>query len=446
MSQIETTDNNLGNYIVSDEIHRNNLNIIGNKSLFELEKENPNLLVFPTSFDRTADKIGTEKLFSIDSANCLTTSNIMGFIGMNNSQLTIKSRFHNHEKDFFLHYMLQKVFSINLIDLKFDSDSDNIWDILLIYLFPFYLKKALNQGLYKEYVNIKNNNNANVKGAIDISRHLKENLLFKGSISYNTREYSYDNKMTQLVRHTIEFIKSKKHIQALRNNKETKEHVSLIIQNTTSYNKSNRKSVVNDNKKTIHHPFYTEYKTLQKICLKILRKEGISFGKDENNKAYGIVFDGAWLWEEYLNTIIKDLHFIHPENKKRKNGIPLFRDNNNSIRFPDFYSVDKQIVLDAKYKRFENWNPNGENNIDVYQIITYLHCLESKHAGLLFPISEQFNCTSNKIENIGILCGYGGKLHKIGLNIPNNIYTFPEFIDKMKSNELVLLNIIKNLN
>jgi hypothetical protein len=29
-----------------------------------------------------------------------------------------------------------------------------------------------------------------------------------------------------------------------------------------------------------------------------------------------MVFDGAWLWEEYLFTILKRLDYIHPENKK----------------------------------------------------------------------------------------------------------------------------------
>ena len=62
----------------------------------------------------------------------------------------------------------------------------------------------------------------------------------------------------------------------------------------------------------IAHPYYTEYTMLQKICLKILRHENIIFG-NKKDKIYGLVFDGAWLWEEYLNTILHEI-FIHPEN------------------------------------------------------------------------------------------------------------------------------------
>jgi 5-methylcytosine-specific restriction endonuclease McrBC regulatory subunit McrC len=195
--------------------------------------------------------------------------------------------------------MLQKVFSINLLDLRFETENENIWDFFLIYLFPYYLNSALKQGLYKEYVN-KQFNDASVKGAIDINRYIKENLLFRGSIAYNTREYAFDNRMTQLIRHTIEFIKVRRFASVLNNNKATKDAVNLILQNTPSYNKSDRTKVVHDNKKEIHHPYFTEYKILQNICLRILLRDGLSYGQKEQNKVYGIVFDGAWLWEEYV--------------------------------------------------------------------------------------------------------------------------------------------------
>ena len=44
-------------------------------------------------------------------------------------------------------------------------------------MFPFYLKKALRQGLYKEY-HKQNYNDSNVRGTIDINRHLGKNIPF----------------------------------------------------------------------------------------------------------------------------------------------------------------------------------------------------------------------------------------------------------------------------
>jgi 5-methylcytosine-specific restriction enzyme subunit McrC len=131
----------------------------------------------------------------------------MGFIGRNSTQLTISSRFAKDENnDYFLHYMLQKVFSINL--LKFDQtpNKENIWDFLL-YLFPYYLKKAYSQGIYKAYRK-EEYNDTNVKGSIDVKRHILRNIPFTGKIAYTTREHSYNNYLTQLIRHTIEHIKT----------------------------------------------------------------------------------------------------------------------------------------------------------------------------------------------------------------------------------------------
>ena len=59
--------------------------------------------------------------------------------------------------------------------------------------------------MYKQYITRKNND-ANVRGVIDVNRHIRYNKPFNGKIAYSTREYSYDNDVTQLIRHTIEFI------------------------------------------------------------------------------------------------------------------------------------------------------------------------------------------------------------------------------------------------
>jgi len=46
----------------------------------------------------------------------------------------------------------------------------------------------------------------------------------------------------------------------------------------------------------------------------ILRHDGLKYEGDNGN-VYGILFDGAWLWEEYLNTLLCKHGFIRAENK-----------------------------------------------------------------------------------------------------------------------------------
>ena len=73
------------------------------------------------------------------------------------------------------------------------------------FFFPYYLKTAMRKGVFKTYIRYKYNDK-NVKGTIDIARHISKNTPFMGNIAYSQRECSYDNYLMELVRHTIEYI------------------------------------------------------------------------------------------------------------------------------------------------------------------------------------------------------------------------------------------------
>lgn len=193
---------------------------IADKTIAELCKENENLLIFPYSIETSCDKICDSPVMNIlntgDSDKVqITTGNVMGFIGIDNLQIKIKSRFDKGRDDFFLHYMLQKVLSLNLFDLKHNDEQEDIFDFIM-FMFPYLLKAAMNQGVYREYKNYKRND-SNLKGTIDIGRHIARNVPFVGNIAYSTREYSHDNNMSELIRHTIEFMKTKRYGQLVLN-------------------------------------------------------------------------------------------------------------------------------------------------------------------------------------------------------------------------------------
>ena len=426
---LSISDNSSRN-ITNDELqHLPNLEKIAQLKINNQVEANHNFLIFSNK----KETIRNEHIFSINETT-LTTNNIMGFVGLNESEVTIKSRFSNGNKDYFLHYMLQKVFSINLFDLKHSAANENIFDFL-IYLFPFYLKNALRQGLYKEYKR-KEYNNSNIKGTINIARHIKNNIPFRGEVAYSSREHSYDNKITQLIRHTIEFIK--KHNFAnniLSSDSETQNNVNKIIQATPSFEHNCKISVINNNVKPLIHPYYSEYTFLQKICLQILRYESLKYGQ-EKNKIFGLLFDGAWLWEEYLNTILKDCGFKHPRNDISKGGIHLFRTRKGYVRYPDFWK--DEFVIDAKYKRLANKEIDRN---DMNQIISYMYVKQAKIGGFLYPTS---NNNSLNLENeIGYLNGFNGVVKKWNIPIPTESSDFNTFCKSIQLNEERLKKIIK---
>ena len=365
----------------------------------------------------------------------LVTGNIMGFVGYNGTQISIRSRFADDEgKDYFLHYMLQKVLCLNVFNLDFQSDRENIFDFL-IYLFPEFLKEALRQGIYREY-QVRRYNDANIKGRIDIARHIRKNIPFTGNVAYSTREYVSDNHMTQLIRHTIEYIKQ--HPlggDILNNDEETREAVGIINACTPTYNRMERQKVVSQNLRPLSHPYYYAYRDLQRLCMRILRHEEMKYGADDD-QIHGILFDGAWLWEEYLNTFMKDLGFTHPRNKTGEGKEHMFIKPRAVPVFPDFY-LDGKIVLDAKYKRHETLFGNSQRE-DRFQVLAYMHIFDVNKGGLIVPVP-----TGTERKTKGEIAGRGGEMYLIGMTVDKKGESFKNYCDFMASEEKSVAEQIK---
>ena len=133
MNLIRTTDNNGRGEPFDVALHLKNLQRLSAKPLCELDlDEHPNLLIFPQDFKTHGDDIGSQRIFTVEDTR-LVTGNIMGFIGYRDTQVSIRSRFtQNDSHDYFLHYMLKRVFAINLFDLKFGTDNESVFDFLIL--------------------------------------------------------------------------------------------------------------------------------------------------------------------------------------------------------------------------------------------------------------------------------------------------------------------------
>lgn len=399
-----------------------------NRDLGNLSENN--FIIFPPVIKDSEDL--DSKNFVFQQRNCqIRTGNVVGVIKQGSEEVRIHSRFYDSDSiketdDFFLKYLLHQVLSMNVIRTNVNIDSDDSYYDLLAFMFPIYLNLAMEKGVYKEYV--KNNyNDANVKGPINIARHIKNNTPFMGRIAYDAREHSYDNRLTQLIRHTIEKLNSD-YTYDFSSDFSTRDNMQNIIHETPSYLRIERFEVLSDNvDNPVRHGYYQEYYLLQKLCIQILNEEKVGFG-NEDDEVNGIVIDMAWLWEEYLNTLLAE-QFIHPENKKSQNGIQLFSDMKSTV-YPDFYSNDKHVVLDAKYKKLDE-NERSINREDKYQIISYLHVLHAKKAGIAYP--SRLGKTDK--QNVGNLNGFGGSLFKLPLAIPRKVSTYDEFVSLMQENE-----------
>ena len=166
----------------------------------------------------------------------------------------------------------------------------------------------------------------------------------------------------------------------------------------------------------------------------IMSREKHGLGS-QAQKVHGILFDVAWLWEEYVYTLLPK-GFVHPRNKDKTDGISVFSVGKRKV-YPDFYHKELKIVLDAKYKKLED-TEKGINREDLFQLISYSYILKAERASLVFPSKHKV------VDNeIGKLAGYGALLKKWSIQIPQKASSYSEFYEMLGKSEKIFQNNLK---
>lgn len=429
MKVLKIKDNNLNKKDDFSEI-RTVTGKIADKTLEQLEREG--VFVFPEMV-KDAEDITRDQMILQSVNDSYRSGNVMGFLGCGDERLIIESRFSNDSEDYFFQYLLDQVLEFpNIVDLNVDADQNNRLFHFLLFLFPYYLRIAMRKGLFKNYIQ-RRYNDGNVKGTIDVARHITKNTPFIGNIAYSRREFSYDNYLIELVRHTIEYIKRKPYGNNLLT--KVKDEVKLVIEATPNYEAYDRQKIIDTNKKNVvRHAYFREYLVLQRLCILILQHQKHQIGSG-SRQIYGILFDGAWLWEEYVSSLIDDI-FYHPMNKGGKGAQRLF-DGNVGLIYPDFISRDKdtRIIADAKYKPIDNIG-----NKDYLQVLAYMFRFDAKRGYYFYPEVEStddfqlwMNMGSTYEENVRPRDDIS--ITKHGLKIPADAENYESFVTRMKTSE-----------
>lgn len=330
----------------------------------------------------------------------LTTGNLVGTLCFDNQvKVNVKCRFSkNDEKQCFFLYLLSKVFDIDFGEVA-PSNEDDLDDLLLSILFVKLMEKAFSVGPFKKYKVIKHNDLC-FKGKLDVNRHVLTNSLMNNKIAYTTNERLTDNNLNHLLLYVAKHIKNR-YPNLIDDNKNARCLLEQIRFGVPTFGSMSITEILTkkDNLQSIQHPYYSEYyEELRKISIAILHDEIPDvFSKDnENSEVRGIIIDIAWLWEEYLFTLLQKEGYIHSNPAIKQNPIRLFKNKENKSSFyPDFrLPVDNQksdVVLDAKYKL-------DENPDDIDQVFAYMLLTGAKQIGLIYP-PQQRNNLGNLIGN-----------------------------------------------
>lgn len=280
--------------------------------------------------------------------------------------LQLNSRFDTDNKAYFLAAMLLSDENLNsrFLKEKVEINYNDIFDILLLYLFETQLAEASAKGIYRRYRRFENND-SRPHGVIDISRHIRLNgNMDNGKIAYNYRELTANNSLNHLILAAYYTLKSK--FPSLAERRIDSRLISAIrtLEAEIGFTDFNRRKIVSQNLNPITHPYYHEYENLRKTCLKILRDESLSiFDAECSDDVESLLMYIPDYWESFLKGRLEPLAKERGMDKvKFQEEKPYCPDILGKKSKPDFviYRENKPFaILDAKFKVF--WNEAFEN-------------------------------------------------------------------------------------
>ena len=495
--------------LVYDELLKNSLDRLNDKIGFFQSEDSKVLIV--SSSDEDTDK---ELSFYAVSNNGLSFNNIVGTVSTKiektkavddlvkgvfpktntkdvdsiTIRFNIYSRFDDFENvvlngktPFFLSSLLIRSRNLNPTGVDYESTYDNepLFDFLLIILIRKSIKSAFAKGFFKKYQRFEINSEK-IKGSIDIARHIKLNAgRDNGKIACSYRENTVDNIVNHLMFAALDYLDSK-YQGIVQNNLDNETSQKLNqLKYEIGYPKYSRSTLIAKNLIPVSHPFYSEYRDLQKYCLMVLRDEGVSPFGITDKSVEGILFYVNDLWEEFLESFLKEMIRVHNSVEEsdtqteyrlysqRKistmleaNAQNKYLDDfdeeevriNNESR-PDYVWAYQEgenykpfLILDAKYRPMWKEALKGilhdiDNKKDYNKCLRDMVSIDSFASGVIFPMEasyfiNEFEACNSQPQYVHLFSRFNrnGRFYTIPVLIPcvGDIDTFRKWDKELK--------------
>ena len=390
----------------------------------------------------------------------LWTQNYTGILQIEDRNVFISSRFDN-DSCFFTQYILDKALGmkINIFqDMKPGVNHGGILEQLLAFIFVEQIEHACRKGLYRRYRTYECND-SRVKGKIDITRHIRLNPLNNGKIAYSYREYTIDNDVNKLIFTAYTYLQKRypDTMKSLEKRRKTVGECMSKFRNIMqpAFRQEAQKLVQRERRK-ITHSVYHDWEEVRKTAIILLRHMGISVENDKDkaqNKIHGVLINMNWIWEKYLESILKDklkeeyclkaqhekkIFFLNGEGQGKRTLKPdlcIFKKENVNTNTP-------VLILDAKYKNAWSKAVRGEFEEsvreDCFQILSYMYGFGCNKSGIFCPVVEEeapklLDYTITKTNETN---RKDGKFYLLPLQIPksenNNFKDFKGFKKKIE--------------
>ena len=324
-------------------------------------------------------------------------------------EVFIRSRFDVNESCEFSKYMLNKALGLKANILQKVEPSvgrGEILDLILAIIFTMQIARAYRKGIYRRYRTYENND-SKLKGRIDVARHIRLNPIFNGNIAYSSREYTADNDMNRMI--LTAYTSLQKRQPGLMRELEkkytpVKDFISQLKNIMQPASRQEARKLVQKERKKITHAVYSDWESVRKTAILILKYMGIA-PEDDGTNVNGILINMNYIWERYLVQIVKE----KIENKYQiegKKSFGIFFPNDQSNESPrelklqpgelklqpDLVISDKDeplLIIDAKYKN--EWENVASDKLgkpdreDCFQIMSYMYRAKCKFGGIFCP-------------------------------------------------------------
>lgn len=299
----------------------------------------------------------------------------------------------------FTNYILSKALQLNsriFPNMQIQRNRDEALTLLLAVVFVEQIREAFKSGMFRCYRNFENND-SRVRGRIQVERHIRQNPIFNGKISYTYREYTADNAINRIILTAYHCLAHENgaFMRSLLNSPKNRTVKDFFVQLGNITSPASRQEVqqlLKTNKQKIHHSVYRKWESVRKTAIQILRHAGIRTYESGNSEISGVLIDMTSAWEKYLEQVLnREFQFKAQHSQAILEGKRQLR--------PDFLDENKKVVLDAKYKNrwsdaaekddSEDKRGNSWDRGDTFQILSYMYVFNCDIGGIICPAHER---------------------------------------------------------
>ncbi|HCM34401.1 restriction endonuclease [Chryseobacterium sp.] len=308
----------------------------------------------------------------------------VGILKVGHTTIEVLPKADNNEKDAWRQLLIDMIKTVWGFDVKISGSADlklKSTSVLDLY-FELYIKELeylLHRGLIKRYNKKEGNLNA-LKGSLQFSKHIAQNLVHKERFYVKYSHYNVDHKI-----HCILY-KALKLIEQNYNQAGLASRIGSLLLNFPEMSDlkvtESTFETINFDRKNQH---YENALQIAKLLLLNYHPD-VSRGK---NNVLALMFDMNRLWEQFVYVILKK-NIKHIDIKVRaQQSKEFWRSETGTSRMkPDIVLEhnDKTIVLDTKWKNLNGrFLPSPE---DLRQMYAYHRYFKATKTALIYPGEE----------------------------------------------------------